>query len=297
MGQITAEWLLEQVSYALIEVIVNTSLSAPVTAGIRTVTPLNMQGIYQGVMLVIGQGTQIEVVGVTSVTASTFTATFVNTHAGFGPAVVGATFSGGQPNTPLWSQQEMLDYLTSTQNEFLCAVRPVYAVATANLEVGIPSYPNPADAIRVERIAVAGTELWNVSQTDIDWQGGYSSRAGQQPQYWYQDKVGPFNFAVDPIPQVGAVAELFYSQLGSTSLGLLSTFTVPDLFWPALKWGTLAKALSKDGEQRDLSRSAYCQQKFTFWQILASKFMEGLESRFASAEETVEPVLAKMGKG
>lgn len=300
MGLITANFVLSMVSNSLIEFCVNTTLNpagGAITPGIQTVTPGSMQGIYQGAMVIVGIGVGvIEVVTVTSVTTATFTATFLNAHGNLDP-VTGATFSSGQPNTPLWDQSEMLDYLESVQNDFLCAVRPVYAIATQVLTVGRAAYPNPADAIRVERISVNGTELWNTTQTDIDWQGGYSARAGQGPFNWYQDKVGPFNFAVDPVPQTGATARIFYSQAGSPTLGLLSTLTVPDIFWPAMKYGVLAQAWSRDGEVKDLQRSTYCQGKFQFWQILASKFLEGMEARFTGPEETVEPLLSQMGKG
>lgn len=293
MGQITAGFVLQQVSNSLIEWFVNTTLGTSVTPGTKTVIPPTMQGIYEGAQVIVGSGASIEVVDVISVTASTFTASFSKSHFTTDP-VTGATFSSGQPNTPLWTQQEMLDYLVSVQNDFLCEVRPVYKIATQTLQVGIAAYPNPSDAIRVERISVNGAELWDCTQTDIDWQGGYSTRAGQGPFYWYQDKVGPFNFAVDPVPQSGFTARIFYSQLGSTSLGLLDTLTAPDIFWHILKYGVLANAFSKDGEQRDLMRSAYCQQRFDFGCIIASKFLEGLEARFRGQEETVEPLLATM---
>jgi len=293
MGLITAGWILQQVSNSLIEYYVNTTLGTTITSGIQTVVPPSMRGIYQGAMVIVGTGADIEVVTVTSVTASTFTATFANAHPNTDP-VTGATFSSGQPNTPLWSQQEMLDYLVSAQNEFLCEVRPIYAIGTQVLSVGNAVYPNPADAIRVERISLNGTELWDCTQTDIDWQGGYNARAGQGPLNWYSDKVGPFNFAVDPIPQVGNTVRIFYSQSGSPSLGLLSTLTVPDIFWHILKYNCLAKCWSKDGETRDLSRSAYCDQRFRFGCLLASKLMDGVEARFRSPEETVEPLLSEM---
>jgi hypothetical protein len=290
MGQINANFILGLVSYRLLEPVVNTNPSAPIATGIQMVTPLSMSGIYQGALLIVGTGVSIEVVDIISVTASTFTASFVNAHLATEP-IYGATFPSGQPNTPLWSQEEMLQYLVDVQNDFLAAVRPVYKIATQTLSVGIAAYPNPADAIRVERLSINGTELWNATQTDIDWQGGYSARAGTQPQYWYQDKVGAFTFAVDPVPQTGYTARLFYSQSGSPTLGLLDTLTVPDLFWPALSWGVCGVALSKDGEQRDLSRSAIAQQKFTWWELLAGKFIDGIEARFMGKEETVEPLV------
>jgi hypothetical protein len=296
MGQITAGFILQMVSNSLVEWFVNTTLGTTIVAGIQTVAPPSMRGIYQGAMVIVGTGADIEQVTVSSVTASTFTADFLSAHPSTDP-VTGATFSSGQPTTPLWTQQEMLSYLVDVQNDFLSAVRPVYKIATQTLSVGVAAYPNPSDAIRVERISVNGTELWDCTQTDIDWQGGYSSRAGQGPFYWYQDKVGPFNFAVDPIPQSGFPARIFYSQLGSTSLGLLSTLTAPDIFWHILKYGVLANAFSKDGEQRDLMRSAYCQQRFDFGCLISAKFLEGLEARFRGPEETVEPMLAMMKGG
>lgn len=295
MGLIKVEFLLEQCSYRLLEYVVNTTLGTTITAGIKTVAPPSMRGIYAGAMVIVGTGASIEVVTATSVTASTFTATFVNAHPSTDP-VAGATFSSGQPTTPLWSQSEMLSYLADAQNDFLTAVRPVYAIATQAITPGNAIYPNPSNAIRVERISVNGTELYDTTQTDIDWQGGYSARAGQGPFFWYQDKVGAFNFAVDPIPQVGNTARIFYSVSGSPTLGLLDTLTTPDIFWHVLVYGTLATAFSKDGETKDLSRSAYCKQRFDFSCLLASKFMEGLATRFTGPEETFEPALASMGK-
>jgi hypothetical protein len=64
---------------------VNTTWSAPAgpVTGVQTVTPASMVGIYLGQQLVIAQGIAVnaEIVTVTAVTGSTFTATFVKTHA------------------------------------------------------------------------------------------------------------------------------------------------------------------------------------------------------------------------
>jgi hypothetical protein len=296
MGLVNAEFILECVSASLVEYVVRTTLNPTnISAGTQAVTPGSMRGIYGGVQLVIA-GSNTEVITVISTTASTFTATFADSHLST-DTVTGATFSSGQPNTPLWNQAEMLSYLALAQNDFLLAVRPVYAVTPQNISTGVSIYPAPTNAIRIERISQDGSELYNVSQTDIDWQGGYNSRDITQPQYWYQDKVGPLNFGIDPIPQVDDTLRVFYSQSASTSLGLLTPFVVPDLFWPALKYYVLAKSWSKDGEQRDLTRSAYCEKRFIFWQILAGKFVSGLDARLIGKEETVEPVLEMAQRG
>lgn len=64
--------------------LVNTTASTAITGGqSNTVAPASMAGITQGLLLVVygGAGTAEEVV-VTSVTATTFTATFANSHSG-----------------------------------------------------------------------------------------------------------------------------------------------------------------------------------------------------------------------
>lgn len=60
---------------------ISTTISSTINAGVRTVTPVSMTGIYAGQMLVIegGFGTS-EMVEVTSITPTTFTATFAKTH-------------------------------------------------------------------------------------------------------------------------------------------------------------------------------------------------------------------------
>ena len=60
---------------------INTNLSSGISAGTQTVTPDSMAGIIGGRLLWIGTGSEREQVSVTSVTASTFTATFANSHA------------------------------------------------------------------------------------------------------------------------------------------------------------------------------------------------------------------------
>lgn len=59
----------------------STTIAASITAGAQTVTPASMTGIYAGTRLDIDSGTSsFEVVTVSSVTSTTFTATFASSH-------------------------------------------------------------------------------------------------------------------------------------------------------------------------------------------------------------------------
>ncbi len=73
---------------------INTSVAAAIAAGAQTVTPLSMTGINVGSQLTIDTGANQEVVNVTAVTATTFTATFAKPH-GAGSGVQGLTSAPG----------------------------------------------------------------------------------------------------------------------------------------------------------------------------------------------------------
>jgi hypothetical protein len=304
MGVILANDILQDVGYALIEIVVNTTLNpggATVTPGIQTVTPANMAGIYAGAQIVVGSNGAAaqEVVTVTSVTAFTFTATFVNSHPNLEP-ISGCTFSSGVPTYPMFTQSEVLGYMADSQNDFLLQVRPVYAIAPLAITVGRKVYPAPADAIRIERASIVNTvatpksavELWNTTQTDLDLENaGWPGDQG--PSSWYQDQLTYQTIGFGPPPNVGNTVTLMYSQKAVAPLGLLSTFLVPDPMTIAIKWRTLALCLSKDGEMRDPARAAFAQAMYDLLVKISQKFMSGIDARMTAAEETVEPLAAQ----
>lgn len=283
MGLVLSLDILADVSYVLIEPYVDTTLGTAVGApGSVTVSPPSMVGIYVGAVLVVGRGTpNLESVTVAAVTPTTFTATFAATHVS-GDALNGATFPSG-----LFSQNEMLEYLYNAENDFLVKVRPVFAQATQAL-TSARYYPQPADAIRIERISSSGKAWMDVSQLSLDmdnpnWQSDHQS---DDPKSWFQDEIGLDMFGVWPLTDLGGlVAELWYSQKDlNSSMTFLSTFILPDIFSMYLKYGVLARAFAKDGEQRDDLRSKFCQKRFDFGVMLARMFLFASETLAAEME-------------
>ena len=91
-SQLPGELILGVASPALFSQapVVSTTLTTPVaSSGLATITPASMAGIYPGIYLLVGSGENAEVVKVLSVTETTFTAFFANSHDA-GDAVVGA---------------------------------------------------------------------------------------------------------------------------------------------------------------------------------------------------------------
>jgi len=259
--------LLTDISYSLFEPAVNTLVPAPgITSGAATVDVWD-QSMYVGAQLVVGAvgASDIEVVTITAVNPGTsFTATFMNNHA-TGEPIQGATFpvqnSGGDP---LFTQPEMLAYLSTAFNDFLTDVPLAYVVTTA-ISVG-PTAQNaalPSDCMVPMRIAVANYPLRETSQSSLDamtysWQ----QQAASQPYCYFRDKVPLQNFGIFPRSNNTTPTEIVYSQRGPQTLGLADGFNVPDVFLPYVKWRCLSFCYSKDGEMRSGPLARFWEQRY-----------------------------------
>lgn len=268
--------ILMDVSYVLVEPVVNTTASGAISSGSQIVTPASMEGIYVDAKLVIGTRSQSvqEVVTVTAVTATTFTAVFANAHSGT-PEIKGATFPKGQSDHTLFTQSEMLTYLSEAQSDFLLKVRPIYNTDAPSFTIGDQNYTQPSDCIRIERISIAGKDLLNISQADLDkWISGWSSQANGTPLRWFQDMIDTEEYGLHPKPDAGSTGDLWYSQRSPFSLVLDDNLFIHEVFGHYLKYGVLARAFSKDGEQRDPRRADYCARRFAMGVVISLRYMD-----------------------
>ena len=287
------------IGYALLQTPVNTTLGTNVSAGIATASPGSMVGIYMGAILVVGANGNAdqEAVTVASVTSSTFTATFANAHPNTDP-ILTATFPSGQTDNYLFTQAEVLGYLTDAHQDFLLKVRPIYATGSVTLQVGKKVYAAPSNSIRVEHASIVNTtatpptaqHISNVAQTDLDLMQYAWEQSSDRTEYWFQDQINTQTIGFGPIPQVGNNVSLFYSQNAITALTLTSNFLVPDPMTVALKWRVLSVCYSKDGEMRDPRKAAFAQQFYDMLVLASQKFMAGVSARAKTEEETVEPL-------
>lgn len=291
----TYENILEDVSYALIERFVNTPIAfidGP-TPGTANVGVSTLYGIYVGAMIFVGTPANIEVVTVTALGFDFFTATFANAHASNEP-IFGATFPSGQSlgpqfNTPslspLFTQAEIIGYINDAQSDFLLAVRPLYEIVMVAVTTGQRFYQQPADCIRLERIAInpnpndynsTTMDLLETAQTSLDltnptWMGKQGL-----PSEWFRDESGNQQYGYSPLPSSNVVAELWYSQNNIPNNVILTTpLLVPDAFAHVIKYSVLAKCWTKDGETRDPKRAEYCERRVKMITMLAVKFMTG----------------------
>lgn len=153
-GYRTVNDLLIEASLQLVEPICQTTLSAPVAAGVASVAVGSTANIYAGAQLVVDSGTPREAITVISVGAGSITANFANAH-NSGVILSGATFPTQYPTDPLYTQAEMLGYLSRAQNEFLSKVPVIYALFQQNANLGNIIQPTPDKVIEIQRIAAS----------------------------------------------------------------------------------------------------------------------------------------------
>lgn len=151
-----------EVSLHLCQPAVYQSLTSGIAAGAGvTATVASTFYMYPGAQLVVevpGNAEQ-EVVTVSTIpTAATFTANFANAHSAAAP-VWGATFPTQEATDPIFTQAEMLQYLSRAQNEFLTAVPCFYQRFFQGVTLGQVYQNTPPTTILIDRIAASAISI------------------------------------------------------------------------------------------------------------------------------------------
>jgi hypothetical protein len=154
--------LIFEISLHLCMPAVYAGLSNPIAAGAGvTATVGSTYAMYSGAQLVVeqpGNAAQEVVTVLTVPSPTTFTANFANAHAAAAP-VWGATFPTQQATDPIFTQAEMLQYLSRAQNEFLTAVPCFYQRFFQTVNTGLIYQATPPTAILIDRIAASALDI------------------------------------------------------------------------------------------------------------------------------------------
>ena len=156
----TALSLMYEISFALVEDYVYTTLTSAVTSiGAATVSVASpgfpRSALYVGAQLLIDTGINQEIVTITAVNigASSFTAVFTLTHT-VGAQVQGATFPvQASSGDFFYSQSEILGYIARAQNQFLADVPCIFSLNTQFVQFGQIYQQLVCNAIEINRIA------------------------------------------------------------------------------------------------------------------------------------------------
>jgi hypothetical protein len=263
---------LQDASYALFEPVINQQFPAPISAGSQTI-PIADPTVwvpapcfYVGAQIVCGvTGGNLEVVTVTAVNVGvSFTATFQNAHAA-GEWINGATFPVRYPTDPLFTQQEMLAYISTATNDFLTDVPLAYNIADLTVSPTEQNTPLPADSLFPVRLAYDSYPLRETSQSNLD--GMYypwAEQALSQPRVYFRDKIPLQNVGIWPRMGNTVDLEVVYAQRQAQTMGWGDGWIVPDCLTQYVLYRTLSFAFSKDGEARNPGLAKYFQSRYDF---------------------------------
>lgn len=286
-GYLLATDILCDCSYQLFEPIVDTTITSIALAGGYgeggygeggygagtgyLIGVNSVAAMYVGALVIVGYGaSDAEVAIILEIgPGNQFITALTNTHS-IGEKVFGPTFPVRQPTDPLFTQAEMMAYLSTACNDFLTDCPLVYAI---NEDIGInPTAQNgslPSDCMVPMRIALKyptgpyplrETSQSNLDSYDYRWQTNFASL----PIAYFRDKVPVQMFGIWPRANNQTYFEIVYKQRQVETMGLLDGFLFPDVFLPIIKYRVLSFAYSKDGESRSPGLAKFFASKYDF---------------------------------
>lgn len=163
-GQRTVNSLMIEIALHLVEPCVLTTLTAAVAApGVATVAVGSTVGMYSGAQVVVANsdGTNPTILVITAFdpVGLTVTGNFLAAYA-LGSTLQGGTFPTQQPTDPLFTQGEIIGYISRAQNEFLAKVPCLFQFfAPTAINLGQQFYTAPSTSVELERITLANGTL------------------------------------------------------------------------------------------------------------------------------------------
>lgn len=278
VGSLIANDLLTDAAYMLIQPSVNLAVPAGGIAIGPQIVPAYSPAMYIGAQIVVGViNGNLEVVVITAVVpGASFTAVFTNAHVA-GEPIVGATFPVRSLADQLFTQSEMLAYLSTAVNDFLTDCPLIYNVAIVNVAPTAQNAALPQDCMVPMRMAVNNYPLRETSQSNLDsmdyrWQ----IEAATGPVSYFRDKTGLQQFGIAPRANNVTPVECLYAQRQPGLMGLGDGFLLPDpfLLYPLML--TLSFAFSKDGESRNPGLAKYFEGRYAYGVKIASMFLEAI---------------------
>lgn len=175
----------------------------------------------------------------------------------------GATWPSG-----LWTLAEVLGYANQRQWYFLKETGIVTTTASITANAGTGNrFSLPTDWIGTVRAAWKDASHWQGLQRSDTWQADHGmdtweATAGT-PKLYMDAETPTLGIQIAPKPVINGTVEVLYVALSTTLDRSGIALTVPDEFAPYIKWGVLADMLSKVlGRQQDMTRAAYCEERF-----------------------------------
>jgi hypothetical protein len=178
----------------------------------------------------------------------------------------------------VWTQQEMIEYVTHAERDFLRQTGIIKEDDTVVLPGGSsPLVTKTAQMGDIERLSFDRKRLrrvtsWDLEREDPDWR---SNTVGH-PRYYHEDHLPIVQWEFDKIPAAGGTYRVFYDLIPDEhSHDLNELIAVADPWEPYIRWEVIALALARDGDNQDLARAAYAHARYIVGVQLAKRLIYG----------------------
>ena len=222
--------LMMEMSLHLLQPIVYTPLTAPITStGVQTASIASTTNLYAGAQLVVDTGASKEAVTVITVASSTtFTASFAFTHL-VGAIVQSATFPKQALTDPLFTQSEILSYISRAQNELLAQCSCIYTLSQQTVSLGTLYQSLPTTVIQLARVASSSANIAlsalarasnTVTATSVNPHGFTTSNIGKKFSIFGPvDNTFDGSFTIATVPTTSSWTYTQYAADASTTGG------------------------------------------------------------------------------
>ena len=181
-------------------------------------------------------------------------------------------------NNNLWTLQEMVDYISYAERDFMRrtgveSIDETVVVAPGNNLV----FTKPTDAMDIERISFNYKRLRRVTSWDLEREDpAWRTTPVGTPQYYHEDHLPVSSYELNQRPQAGGTMRIFAGKLPPLhTTDTTELIAVKDCWEQYIRWEVLSLALGKDGDNQDVARSAYAHQRYLLGVSLAKRMVLG----------------------
>lgn len=126
-------------------------------------------------------------------------------------------------NSGLWTQAELVTFLSEAQQDFLSSTGVVKNVGFVPSVTSQVEYDEPSTSMDMERVSWNGKKMYPTTQFELDQQDAkWRTRTGRNPRWLHRDNLGIKRFAVSPAPNIsgtGYTASSLYGLVRGISGG------------------------------------------------------------------------------
>lgn len=178
----------------------------------------------------------------------------------------------------LWTVEELLDYLNEATYHFILKTQFWKVTGNVSGSNGTRLYTDPSDSMQIDRITFRNRPIYRTNKQQLDHEDpAWRTRSGK-PKRYHQDQLATHRFETDYAPATadlngGNEFELVYTKLPTELTDIGDTVAMPNYTHMYLKFGVLARMLSKEGEAQDPARAQYSEARFMNGVNLIRKLM------------------------